>query len=95
MNIGTASEMYELATSLSYYDEVEELFVGSLITTAANSGEFRVICQHKLSDTLEQQLLDKGYEITHVDISNAPQYIISWKSAGNAEPPTPSPSDAK
>lgn len=84
MNIGTAEEMYQLASSLSYYNEVEELFVGSLITTAANTGEFRVICQHKLSDTLEQQLLNKGYEITHVNISDAPQYVISWKSAGNA-----------
>ena len=89
MNIGTAAEMYQLATSLSYYNDVEELFVGSLITTAANTGEFRVICQHKLSDTLEQQLLSKGYEITHINISDAPQYDISWKSAGNAESSDP------
>lgn len=78
-NIITAAEARNFATSLSYYDDVEAMFVNALIQTAAKSGEFRVICQHKLSDKLTDELETKGYTITHVDISNAPQYIISWK----------------
>lgn len=79
MSIGTAAEMREVASSLSYYNEVEAKFVESLITTAAHSGEFCVVCQHKLSDSLTATLESKGYVITHVGISDAPQYIISWK----------------
>ena len=78
-NIITAAEARNFATSLSYYDDVEAMFVNALIQTAAKSGEFRVICQHKLSDKLTDELEGKGYTVTHVDISNAPQYIISWK----------------
>lgn len=82
--IGTAAEMKELATSKSYANLVEAAFVGSLIRTAAKAGELRVICQHKLGDVLASELESKGYTITHVDISDAPQYIISWENADSA-----------
>lgn len=79
--IGTAAEMKELATSKSYVNLVEAAFVGSLIRTAAKAGELKVICQHKLGEELATELQAKGYTITHVDISDAPQYVISWENA--------------
>lgn len=78
-NIITAAEAREYATSLSYYNDVEAMFVNALIQTAAKSGEFRVICQHELPEAVVTELESKGYTITHINFSSAPQYVISWK----------------
>lgn len=82
-NIITAAEARNFATTLDYANQVEAMFINALIQTAAKAGEFRVICQHKISDTVTDELVSKGYTITHVDISSAPQYVISWKDDTN------------
>lgn len=77
--IMTAEEARELAETGSYVDSVERAAIGSLIRTAAKSKEFRVICQHTIQPDVLAELEAKHFTITQVNISNAPQYIISWK----------------
>ena len=76
----SAAEARKMATEGKYKDTVERAVVGSLIKTAARGQEMKVICQHKISSTVLEELTAKKYEVIHVNISDAPQYIISWKN---------------
>ena len=78
--IVSAAEARKMATDGAYLDTVERAVIGSLIKTAARSKEMRVICQHEISSAVLEELKAKKYEVTHVNISNAPQYLISWKN---------------
>lgn len=57
--------------------------VARAINGAANTGEYSVVWNDKLTDTLKQELIDNGYEIEEAkDAYRSPingRYIISWK----------------
>lgn len=62
-------------------EELEEMSVAHLINTAANCGEYSVVCPRPISATLRTKLLQDGYKLSEPAPIAKPgdETIISWE----------------
>lgn len=84
-----ASEVQAVAKDSRLYNELAS--IAYAINTAANTGEYRVLYGHRISDDAKKEVEGKGYKVTPhyppetidemkpiIEKSASMQYIISW-----------------
>ncbi len=63
--------------------DAEKMALAKLINSAANTGQYEVLYNHKISDDAKTALEGQGYTITQRSskVTSSPeyQYLISWK----------------
>lgn len=76
----TASDVLTVSDTAAY--EQEKIGVAYLINSAANTGETRVVLNHKLSEQLKTELKSNGYKLIYnVARANVTDEVcISWAS---------------
>lgn len=76
----SASEAKSVADSAPF--EAEKMALAKLINSSANTGQYRVLYNHPISDEALEELKSQGYEvIKRSKLHSADpesQYIISW-----------------